>query len=144
MNGMTCPNCREGTLTGKGSRITKRYRCKTCGFTKYASFNKKARGTTLTARKKEEKKEPKQRPKGRLFPGLEYGTDEYRRAERMRADFIRVQRNEASIQRMIKKEQKKKYNKFDTIIIQGRVFDVKTGKEFGKEEPSDMVVIKDE
>lgn len=133
----TCSNCGKGFMIGKGNRISKRYRCNKCGFTKYPGPNKRGRGVIPHVPNEEPKK-------SESFPMIErielrkgnviqekMGTDKYRYVERERARRIREQRKEEGIQKMLRDIRKNKYSTIKTLIIEGRVWDVETGRELG-------------
>jgi len=137
MGAEICKNCKKGFLLGKGNKASKRYRCNQCGFTKYSSPNKRGRGVILPV-SKEEPKKSKLEPtierieirKGNIIQEKK-GTDRYRLVERTRAMRIREQKKEEGIQKMLKDLRKNKYSSIKTVTIEGRIWDIETGRELG-------------
>lgn len=130
MGAEKCPNCNKGFLlrTGKG-----RKRCRFCGHLKHDSPNRREEGTILYPEKeKEEEKTEENIPqvgKRRVIPkGKGYHTDEYEAQKFLRDEQIRRNNKARSIEKILSRLRKNKYNKIKELQIEGELYDVETGK----------------
>ena len=135
MGAQKCPNCEKGFLLGKGSKPSKRYRCNQCGYTKYPGPHKRGRDV-IPRIPDNEPMESTSFPKIPIVESEDViqekkGTEKYQIVERERAQWIREQRKEVGIRKMLRNLKKNKYNKIKIVTIAGRVWDVETGKELG-------------
>lgn len=134
MGGQKCPNCTKGHLL-RTSRGTKR--CKWCGYTTHDSPNRKSFDPveSLKREKSKEKEIPvayseeEERERHRRLPkGEGYQTDDYQDRKFIQDEYIRDTNRRASIEKILKKLRKNKYNPIKTVILDGEVWDVETGK----------------
>lgn len=130
MGSPLCPNCKKGVLLSR-----KRYRkCNRCGYIKYKSPLGRSRGTILLS--KENEKERKKikisdsLSSGRNYPvlGEEFHSEIYQERKRRKDKQIRLQNKMKGIQKILAKLRKQKYNPVKEIMIEGELWNVKTGK----------------
>lgn len=159
---MTCPNCHKGKMISR-----KRYRkCSKCGYIKYKSFHGAPKGTVLFPPKekeeipkiitKEERRRQKEETKKRhaIPKGEGYHTQDYKDQKFIHDEQMKRTRRRESIQEILKKLRKNKYNSVKTLEMDGEIWDVETGKTLAeieeekrkgkpREEPSPDRIVED-
>lgn len=148
MGGQRCPNCIKGILIRKGKRT--KVRCTSCGYWKFGSPNASSRGVLVGAipvenpeihpdpevekdMRKEKKEETIVEEISKIEeerPKLYQKDPDYVRKKALHDQMIQAQRREYSIQKMLRDMRRRnKYGKLGpTVIIDGEVFDLKTGE----------------
>jgi len=131
MAGEKCPNCHKGFLLRKGDRT--KVQCSVCGYWKYRSPKASSRGSLVGALNVEKKEEKETEDIPKVEEKLYMNDPDYVRKKAYHDQNIQSLRREFSIQKMIKKLRKRgKYSGLgETIIIDGEVFDIKTGERIG-------------
>lgn len=134
MGGQKCPRCEKGILR-KTSRGT--YRCKHCGFTKHPSPNRHSWGAVLFPEEKKEEKEKipsvlskkEEKEDRRAIPkGKGYHSQEYEGRKFIYDEQLRLRNKALSIERILKKLRRNKYNTLKEIVIEGELWDIESGQ----------------
>jgi len=130
----SCPNCGKGILLRQGKRKKK---CSKCGYIRYKSPHGHQRGTIIFPEKEKKKekeipsittKEGEKELRRSLPKGEGYHTELYQNRKFMQDENIRFRNKAESIQRILKKLRRNKYNPIKEVEIAGELWDVESGK----------------